>query len=83
MVVELQDEHGANLRWHAMRIEVKLDDPEFCDGCPLYKPVHWEEEDGDRYEVIQYCHIPHIDLLAIEEDVKQSRPQACIDAHGK
>jgi hypothetical protein len=53
-----------------MKIEIKLDDPRYCDNCPL------------NYDD-QHCQIS-IDW-SLDSYSKRNivRPQECIDKHGK
>ena len=64
-----------------MHIDIKLDDPRYCDGCPcLHKdteePTTCSLNYPDEYEYLDY------------EKIKSGkfgylRPQKCIDEHGE
>lgn len=58
-----------------MKIEIKLDDIKFCDGCP-----HIEENWGPG---IDDCRLLHLKIEREYEDDPYPRPQACIDKHGE
>lgn len=59
-----------------MKIEIKLDDPKFCDGCPC---CHVEGPCDD-----DVCEMNHwIDCHRTVSGYKIIRPHACIDAYGE
>jgi hypothetical protein len=55
-----------------MKIEIKLADPKYCDGCPIF-------EQGQRWG---YCSIFDLSIRQNDED-KFRRPIRCIDENGE
>lgn len=56
-----------------MKIEIKLDNPKYCNGCPLFDP-NYEPCIGD-------CVLPGIRIYDDWDNGKIPRPQECIDLH--
>ena len=57
-----------------MHIDIKLDDPRYCDGC-----LAW-----DKYETRLYCKLGYeIGWNTSTEGGAIYRPQKCIDEHGE
>ena len=54
-----------------MHIDIKLDDPGYCDGCPCLN-----EKDKPRWDK---CNLGYFDCAI----GKYLRPQKCIDEHGE
>lgn len=59
-----------------MKIEIKLDDPRFCNGCPLIRHT-------DCVESPHCNHYPMRLEREIEDDDLFTRPQACFNEHGE
>ena len=59
-----------------MRIDIKLDDPRYCDGCPCL---------NEDYEEGESCNLGYdIDYQKTESGKWHNiRPQKCIDEHGE
>lgn len=57
-----------------MKIEIKLDDPKYCDGCPW---LNFDFVMCDlTYDFKELCRYEY-------ETAKILRPQSCIDKHGE
>lgn len=58
-----------------MKIEIKLNDPIFCDGCPCFQASYYggSPDCGMDYEIIDNCK----NTRRASEWYK--RPQICID----
>jgi hypothetical protein len=65
-----------------MNVEIKLDDPAYCDGCPC---ISYEELDTQCN--LGYWHLPSGDHIAIEGAMfdgrwRSPRPKECITKQG-
>lgn len=63
-----------------MNIEIKLDDPKRCNGCPMIDHTGDPLPGGQR---VSYCSLLNEEIHWKEENTAVLRPQECIDKHGK
>lgn len=67
-----------------MKIEIKLDDYKFCDGCPCVKEESFYGDIVDCHLNFDNSMVLHKNTTGKEEDIgKTLRPEQCIKENGK
>ena len=65
-----------------MKIKIKLDDPDFCNGCPFLE-IKYYRNNGNKNETAIHCRLLNELLFRIDIDPSIIRPKECISKHGE